>query len=424
MITQKEINEMRGLTTLKKKGCGNGLVIVRDPRAKTGGLYFYGVMGRKINGKRVQRDCWIGTEGRGVGEFTQKQAMDKWLEIKQWSLDNDRNPADFIKQLTKEKEEQKTLGDAVDLFLAKKESAIKQTTLREYGLKLNNQVFSLIPPSTPLKELQWSNGGRKTVMKAMDEISDGSRFDLSNRCQRLLFQVFNCAISQGWMDPDTNPAAKLLGDGSPEPSTHHHPSIDWKEVPSLLKDVVMNRSSTNLQAVLATKLLLMTFLRAGALVRLQWDWFDVDYPDMITIPGNTPGLKRKKGKNDHIPHYVPITPQMKKLFQFLLELNGNCKCVFQPIQQSRFNHLDSSAPNHYLRKIGYKNVLRAHGWRSTALTTGIDVLDADREVIKKQMGHLPEGKVNRAYDKSLQLDKRRKFLEDWCNLLEQNGLTV
>jgi hypothetical protein len=35
--------------------------------------------------------------------------------------------------------------------------------------------------------------------------------------------------------------------------------------------VIMNRSSTNLQAVLATKLLLMTFLRTGALVLLQWN---------------------------------------------------------------------------------------------------------------------------------------------------------
>lgn len=53
-------------------------MIVRDPRAKAGGLYFYGTMGRKINRKRVQRDCWIGTEGRGVEEFNQKQATDKW----------------------------------------------------------------------------------------------------------------------------------------------------------------------------------------------------------------------------------------------------------------------------------------------------------------------------------------------------------
>ena len=424
MITQKEINEMRGLTTLKKKGCGNGLVIVRDPRAKTGGLYFYGTMGRKINGKRVQRTCWIGAEGRAPGKYTQKQAMDKWLEIKRWSLDNDRIPADYLKIEAAKIEEAKNLQDAVELFLQKKNHSIKSATLKEYAMKLNHQVMDLIHPSTRLIDLEWSNGGRETVMKAVNKIGDGGKFDLSNRCQRLLFQVFNCAISEGWMKKGSNPAEKLLGDSSPEPSISHHPSIDWRQVPSLLKDIEMNRSNSSLQVVLSMKLLLMTFLRTGALVRLRWDWFDIDYPDTITIPGDTPGLKRKKGKNDNIPHYVPITSQMKKLFQFLLELNGSCEYVFQPIRESKFPHLDPSAPNHYLRNLGYKDVLRAHGWRSTALTTGIDVLGADREVIKKQMGHLPEGKVNRAYDKSLQLDKRRKFLNDWCDLLEENGLRV
>jgi len=424
MITQKEINEMRGLTTLKKKGCGNGLVIFRDPRAKTGGLYFYGTMGRKIDGKRVQRDCWIGTEGRGVGCFTQKQAMEQWLLIKQWSVDNNRNPADYVKAVAAKLQEQKNLQDAVQLFLDKKENSIKTTTLRNYDNQLKNKVLGLIRPNTSLVDLEWSNGGRQTVMDAVHNIADGSKWSEANRCQRLLFQVFNCAISQGWMKKGSNPAEKLLGDSSPEPSVSHHPSIDWRQVPSLLKDIEMNRSNSSLQVVLSMKLLLMTFLRTGALVRLRWDWFDIDYPDTITIPGDTPGLKRKRGKNDNIPHFVPITSQMRKLFQFLLELNGSCEYVFQPMRESKFPHLDPSAPNHFLRNLGYKDVLRAHGWRSTALTTGIDVLGADREVIKKQMGHLPEGKVNRAYDKSLQLDKRRKFLEDWCDLLEGNGLRV
>ena len=80
----------------------------------------------------------------------------------------------------------------------------------------------------------------------------------------------------------------------------------------------MNRSNTNLQAVLSTKLLLMTFLRTGALECLQWNWFDLDYPDTITIPGDTPGSKRKKGKNDHILHYAPVTPQMKKVISVLI----------------------------------------------------------------------------------------------------------
>ena len=80
----------------------------------------------------------------------------------------------------------------------------------------------------------------------------------------------------------------------------------------------MNRSNTNLQAVLSTKLLLMTSLRTGSLVRLQWKWFELDYPDTITIPGDTPGSKRKKGKNDHIMHYAPVDPQMKKVLSVLI----------------------------------------------------------------------------------------------------------
>ena len=127
----------------------------------------------------------------------------------------------------------------------------------------------------------------------------------------------------------------------------------------------MNRSNTNLQAVLSTKLLLMTFLRTGALVRLQWKWFELDYPDTITIPGDTPGSKRKKGKNDHISHYAPVNPQTRKVILVLIRTKWNSKHMFQPIRERRFNHLDPSARNHYLRSIGYKDALRAYGWRSS-----------------------------------------------------------
>ena len=175
---------------------------------------------------------------------------------------------------------------------------------------------------------------------------------------------------------------------------------------------------------MATKLLLMTFLRAGTLTRLEWDWFNTDFKNTITIPGNTSGLKRKRGKNDDIPHHVPITPQMERLFEFMRDLNGDTRYIFQPLRNSRYPHLDPSAPNNFFRSLGYEDKLRAHGWRSTALTAGIDVLKFDRDVIKKQMGHLPEGKVNQAYDKSLRLDERSKFMNQWCNLLEETGLKI
>lgn len=428
-ITTKEINALRELKTRTRRGCGNGLLIVRDPRGKNGGLYFCGTMRRKVNGKLVAKDCWIGPYGNGPDEFSLKSAMKKWIEIRTWAKENNRDPSDFQKQKQQELEDQKTLQDAVDRFLANKMLKVKEATYREYCLKLNNQIFQHIDPSTSLVDLEWANGGRQIVMNAIRKIGDGGKYDLAHRCQRLLFGVFNCAIGASMMYQKTegggrNPAGRFEGDDSPEPAPKHHPSIKWEKVPALLSDVQLNRSSSNIQAVASTKLLLMTFLRAGALTRLQWDWFNTTHDDTITIPGDTPGLKRQKGKNDHIPHHVPITPQMQQIFDLMHRLNGDTPYVFAPLRESRFPHLDPSAPNNSLRSIGYKDVLRAHGWRSTALTTGIDVLGVERDVIKRQMGHLPEGKVNQAYDKALRLEDRRKFLNDWCDLLEQNGLGV
>ena len=40
------------------------------------------------------------------------------------------------------------------------------------------------------------------------------------------------------------------------------------------------------------------------------------------------------------------------------------------------------------------------------------------------MGHLPDNKVDKAYDQSLRLKDRKDFLEKWCNLLVKQGLRV
>ena len=76
---------------------------------------------------------------------------------------------------------------------------------------------------------------------------------------KVLCQVFNLAISKGWMGEGRNPAIKLKGDDSPEAPSKHHPHIGWDAVPKLLNDVSLNRCNTHIQSVLATKLLLMTF---------------------------------------------------------------------------------------------------------------------------------------------------------------------
>lgn len=421
--TKKQIQELLLLDFKTRRSCGNGLLVVRDPRSKKGGLYFAGTMRRRVPGKSksVSRECQIGVFGSNPDQYTLQTAQQKWNEIKQWSLTEDRDPGDFWKEKRQQLESQKTLLDAVDAFLTLKAPTIKATTLREYRLKLTNQVMGLISPATPLCHLEWDKGGRRIIKKAIDDISDGSKYDLARRCQKLLFQVFNLAISKQWMERGQNPAQLLEGDDSPKGIARHHKTIDWVQVPELLERVSLNRSNTHINSVAATKLMLMTFLRAGALTRLEWEWVG---QDLITFPGTTPGLKRRRDISDRISHLVPITPQIQTILDHMEKLYGRGKYVFPQLRQSRFEHLDPSAPNQFLKRIGYDGELVAHGWRSVARTYGVDLLKAREIVIERQMGHLPSGKVGKAYDRATYLDERIEFLNQWCTLLEQNGLLI
>jgi integrase len=79
--------------------------------------------------------------------------------------------------------------------------------------------------------------------------------------------------------------------------------------------------------------MLMTFLRAGALVRLEWDWID-ENEGIIVIPGNTPGLKRTF-KTQHLPHHIPITHEMKQMLDAARKLDFSEKYVFGSYRQGK-----------------------------------------------------------------------------------------
>ena len=112
-------------------------------------------------------------------------------------------------------------------------------------------------------------------------------------------------------------------DGDPKATgKNHHPAVQTGQLPQLLKDVSLNKVNVHPISVLSTKFALMTCLRAGALVRLQWDMIEkVDGIECFVIDGRTSGLKRVKGKNDHIPHHVPITRHIKKILKQIKDIN-------------------------------------------------------------------------------------------------------
>ena len=422
-LTQSQIQKLDPTSKTYKKGCGYGLFIYvqkeyegMDGDKRGGGKYFKG----RYQDKEIQ----IGRFGRGRGEYDLESAFKKWIEIKEWSKNEGRGVNEYSRQIKIKKISliNHTFQEAVDGYLNEAEKNIGETCLREYRRMLSNITSNHIDGLTPLKSLEWSKGGRQFIEGVLEKISDGRKFDAERRYRTCLTSTFNYSISKGWMKRGENPAVR----DSKTPNRHKsksHPSIHWNDVPELINAINLNKCDSHIQWVLSTKLMLLTFLRAGALCRLEWEWIDEENK-LLVIPGKTLGLKRVRGVNDDIPHHIPITNEIDSLLKKASAYNSGEKYIFLKIRDNQYPHLDPSAPNNYLRNLGYKGKQRAHGWRSVVRTVGEEELKFPEKIIRRQMGHLPEGKVEKAYNKTLLLDERREFMNKWNQLLVSTGLEI
>ncbi len=431
-LSYKDIEALKPSASKQTEHIGEGVLIKIEPIARGGGKYFIGKY--RVPNKKQPLDYQIGVFGNKKPKLTPSEAILKWREVREWCEEENKTPRDYkIEQRKKLSSNlnKPTFKEAVDLFLAIRRSKVKATTLKEYKRKLY-QVVDLVGSNTPIDQFETFEGGISRVNTVLAKIANGKKYDLENRCRFLLHRTLKVAQKQGWL-VGANPVETDSEYFITADPNRHHPHISWEEVPQFLEAVEMNPCNAHKQIVLATKLLLLTFLRSGALTRLEWDWIEEDEKDgkVLVIPGTTKGLKRVKDKNDHTPHKVPITTHIEELLQQARHYNSygvsteeTEKYIFLPLRESRFPHLDPSSPNNFIRNLGYKGRFRAHGWRTTTLTAGIDILGTDRDVIKRQMGHLPLGKVNKAYDRSERLNERREFLENWGGKLIEMGLRI
>ena len=243
----------------------DSLLVVVESVGRGGGKSFVGTTRFPPGRSDTQVDVRIGVYGKGAGKWTLKAAREEWERRRDWSRETGRHPKEA--KAGDDQGPSKTLQDAIDGFLDSKRS-LKEFTLTNYRRQLQNQVTDVIPAMTPLRELEWDRGGRAKVKELVAFIEDRGSYDQAFRVQKVLAQALDYAILQGWMPRNQNPATKQKGEESKH-DPKHHPHIEWEQVPELLKEINLNRCSGHVQAVLALKFLLMTFLRKGAFSRLS-----------------------------------------------------------------------------------------------------------------------------------------------------------
>ena len=415
-------SEVRGLTAGPKRSThalGESLFLVVEPASKGGGKRLVGRYRQPPGRQGKQKEYAIDVYGKKVGQFSLKEAREEWAKVRAWGTENGKDLQDYKHQQRREevevKQELPTLKQAADEYL--ENSRHRPSTKKDYTNCIYNQVLPGLGAATPLENFTWGTRqkdgrtGRRIVLDWKKGIEKRAPVQ-SDKALMVLRQVFDYAIDQGWLDAP-NPAFGSKHAKS-KSEVKHHPTLEWNELPEFFERLQKNEPRGSMVVVSAVKVLFLTFLRVNSLAGLRWE--ELDYKkNLWTVPAS-----RMKNKQKHL---VPLTDQLKEVFDQLRDLNGNEEYAFYTgHSRERFPYMNPSSINAHLIRMGYKGILVGHGVRSIPLTAGQEILGFSHEVIQRQMAHSVGDRVRQAYDRSQMMDERRKFMIAWCDALVEQGL--
>jgi integrase len=167
----------------------------------------------------------------------------------------------------------------------------------------------------------------------------------------------------------------------------------------------------------ALQLAPMLFQRPGELRAAAWSEIDLD-AGMWTIPSER--MKRKKeGKENGIPHFVPLPTQAVEILRKLHPLTGHGALLF-PGERSHDRPISDNTLRAALLTLGYgPTVQSVHGFRATARTILAEVLDVDPLVIEAQLAHSVKDANGTSYNRTQYLKHRIVMMQRWADYLDE-----
>ncbi|KQV60142.1 integrase [Pelomonas sp. Root1217] len=252
------------------------------------------------------------------------------------------------------------------------------------------------------------------LLAAIRRIEGRGSTQMAHDVREYAGQVFRYAIQTG--RGRTNPAGDLIGALKPH-VVRHHPALKKPEdVRRLL--LALPTYTGQPTTVVALALSAMLFQRPGNMRALEWAWIDLE-DAMLTLPPWA--MKRRKhGKLNGPPHFVPLPLQAVAMLRNLLPLTGQGKYVF-PSVRGGGRPMSDNTLNAALRSLGFDgDEMTAHGFRAMARTVMVErIPGTDPEVIEAQLAHTKSGPLGEAYDRAEYMVLRRQLMQVWADYLDQ-----
>lgn len=179
-------------------------------------------------------------------------------------------------------------------------------------------------------------------------------------------------------------------------TVQHIPSMPHSEAPAFYKHLC----TMSLQSAFALRFLMLTVARTSE-VRLA------THAELKGDVWVIPAERTKTGSK----HKVPLTDEVLRVVK-QAESESGSSFLFKTDQGKPLSDMAMSG----LMK-REELAARPHGFRSTFRTWAEECTDVSFEVKETALGHRVGNNVERAYQRSVLLDKRRNLLKDWSSFL-------
>jgi integrase len=193
------------------------------------------------------------------------------------------------------------------------------------------------------------------------------------------------------------------------PKTRHYAAITRpKEVGELLR-AIEEFSGYGITRY-ALKMTPHVFVRPGELRTAEWSEFDFDRA-VWSIPAEKMKMRW--------PHQVPLSRQVLELLEEVRPLTGHGPFVFPACHTWR-RSMSENTITYALRRMGYgKDEMTAHGFRAMAATLLNEMGIWNPDAIERQLAHLENNGVRRAYARGQYWDERVRMMQHWSDYLDQ-----
>jgi integrase len=274
-------------------------------------------------------------------------------------------------------------------------------------ISLEQDVFPEIG-ALPIREI-----GTPLVLGVLRKIEKRGTNETARRVRQRMSWVFGYAIATGRGEND--PAAVVRAAMAPVVRGRQPAIINLSAARAMLAKVEV--TPAHAVTKVALRLLALTAVRSGTLITTPWVEFDAAIAGAVwRIPAVRMKLKLAQKGDENRDHMVPLSKQALELIDVLRTITGDGTLAFP---NAFYDHkpLGENAMLHLLNRAGYKGQHVPHGWRSTFSTVMNERYPADRAVIDLMLAHVPDDKVEGAYNRAEHLKRRAELAQIWADLI-------